>query len=127
MGCRGEFQRKPEEVKWVAGASCGSGKHDGGFQVAGGSSGASECVDGSSLGFSDAVVIDPRKCTGSPVPTAVPVSTREVSGSPVTAATLASALVGSCLGFSGAVVIDQRLGGCYPNSDSWLRQDCYYP
>ena len=65
---------------------------------------------GSSLGFSSAVVIDPRTCTGSPVPTAVPASTREVSGSPVTAAAPASASVGSCLGFSGTVVIDQRMG-----------------
>ena len=65
---------------------------------------------GSSLGFSGAVVIDPRKCTGSPVPTAVPASTREISRSPVTVAAPASASVGSFLGFSGAVVINQRMG-----------------
>ena len=61
---------------------------------------------GSSLGFSSAVVIDPRNFTGSPVPVAVPVSTREVSGSPAPA----SASVGSFMGFSGAVVINQRMG-----------------
>ena len=46
VGCRGEFQRKLEEVKWVAGASCGSGEHDGGFRVAGGSSGAGGVLSG---------------------------------------------------------------------------------
>ena len=61
---------------------------------------------GSSLGFSSAVVIDPRNFTGSPVPVAVPVSTREVSGSPAPA----SASVGSFMGFSDAVVINQRMG-----------------
>ena len=61
---------------------------------------------GSSLGFSGAVVIDPRKFTRLLVTAAVLASIREVSGSPVTAATPASASVGSFLGFSGAVVID---------------------
>ena len=42
----GESSRKPEEVKWVAGASCGSGEHDGGFRVAGGSSGAGGVLSG---------------------------------------------------------------------------------
>ena len=37
-------------------------------------------------------------------------STMEVFGSPVTAAALASAMVGSFLGFSGAVVTDGRMG-----------------
>ena len=65
---------------------------------------------GSSLGFSGAVVIDPRKFTRLLVTAAVLASTREVFGSPVTAATPVSAAVGSFLGFSGVVVIDRRMG-----------------
>ena len=59
---------------------------------------------GSSLGFSGAVVIDPRKFTRLLVTAAVLASTREVSRS------LASVSVGSFLGFSGVVVIDRRMG-----------------
>ena len=65
---------------------------------------------GSSLGFSDAVVIYPRKFTWSLVPTAVSASTMEVSESPVIAAAPVSASVGSFMGFSSAVVIDRRRG-----------------
>ena len=46
MGCRGKLQRKLEEVYWVARVSCSSGEHDGGFQVAGDSSGTGECDGG---------------------------------------------------------------------------------
>ena len=46
MGCRGELQRKPEAVYWVIGASYDSGKHEGGFRVAGDSGGTGECDDG---------------------------------------------------------------------------------
>ena len=43
MGYRVELQRKPEAVYWVAGASYDSGKHEGGFRVAGDSSGVGKC------------------------------------------------------------------------------------
>ena len=59
---------------------------------------------GSSLEFSGAVVIKPRKFTGLPVPAAIPASTREVYGSPAIAAAPANATVGSFVGFSDAVM-----------------------
>ena len=46
MGCRGELQRKLEEVYWAADASCDSGKHEGGLWVASDSADVDECDGG---------------------------------------------------------------------------------
>ena len=101
MGCRGELQRKPKVVCWVASASCDSGEHG---EVSGSLAIVAAPVNatvGSFVGFSGAVV--------SPVSAVIPASTREVSRSPVTAAVSVSATVGSFVGFSGAVVTDRRM------------------
>ena len=127
MGCRGEFQRKPEEVKWVAGASCGSGEHDGGFRVAGDSNGAGECVSGVLYGVfrrggdrhEEVYWVADANC-----------SSGEHEGGFWVVGDSGGA--GECVGGVLSGVFRRggdrsEDGGRYPNSDSWLRQCRCYP
>ena len=122
MGCRGEFQRKPEEVNWVTSANYGSDKHEG-FWVAGDSGGAGECVDGVLSGVFQCGGDRPKEfywVAGASCSSGEHEGGFRVAG--------ASKCVGGVLYGVFQCSGDQSEDGeRYPNSDSWLQQGQWYP